>query len=123
MKRIFLTYTKKNTNTGEVYSGRASGTNTARNILLKRDSSHHKNKDNFGNAKIDKVATDGNAIRGREQLLIEKYGGAKSNGGSSGNQNNGISYRNKQKKIYIQAAIKLFGTIVLVILVYIFASL
>ena len=123
MKRIFLTYTKKNRDTGEVYSGRASGTDSARNILSKRDSSHHKNKDNFEDARIDKVATDGDAIRGREQLLIENYGGSKSSGGTSGNQNNGISPRNKQKKIYIQAAIKLFGTIILVIFVYILASL
>ncbi|MGG4154295.1 hypothetical protein [Peribacillus muralis] len=49
------------------------------------------NKAGFGKARFDKSSKNKDAIRGREQLLIEKYGGAQSKGGTSGNKINGIS--------------------------------
>ena len=45
----------------------------------------------FGPAEVDKASTNKDAIRGREQQLIEKNGGAKSQGGTSGNAINGVS--------------------------------
>lgn len=116
LKKIYLTYIKKNNEVGEVYSGMASGnwdgsSEGLGKVLERRDSSHHKNEDNFGPAILDEFSDDKDAIRGREQMLIEHYGYAKSEGGSSGNQINGISPRNKKKNLYISAAIKLFGTI------------
>ncbi|MBK9502130.1 MAG: hypothetical protein IPO06_22685 [Leptospiraceae bacterium] len=87
-KRLFVTYTKENEKTGEIYSGRASGIiseedingTSARDILAKRDSSHHKNKDGFQRADIDVYSVDSDATRGRKQMLIDYNGGAKSEG-------------------------------------------
>jgi hypothetical protein len=116
LKKIYLTYIKKNNEADEVYSGMASGNWDGKSeglskVLEKRDSSHHKNADNFGPAILDQFSEDKDAIRGREQMLIEHYGYAKSENGTSGNQINGISPRNKKKNLYLSAAIKLFGTI------------
>ena len=41
--------------------------------------------------------------------MIEKNGGAKSQGGTSGNSINGISDKNKNKQKYINSANKEFG--------------
>ena len=48
-------------------------------------------------------------IRGREQQMIDKYGGAKSQGGKSGNRNNSISEKNPKRDQYICKAINQFG--------------
>ncbi|TQF67822.1 hypothetical protein [Pseudoalteromonas luteoviolacea] len=53
---------------------------------------------------MDKSSSNQDAIRGREQLQIEAYGGAKSQGGTSGNTINGISDKNPKKDDYIKAA-------------------
>ena len=116
-KRLFVTYTKSNSDTGEIYSGLVSGEmdeslsqdEMGQKILNKRDSSHHKNKEGFLPPQIDKVSTDYDAIRGREQNLIDLNGGAKSQGGISGNEINSISHRNKKRSKYLEAAVKLFG--------------
>ncbi|MGE6720616.1 hypothetical protein ACQKGD_25170 [Peribacillus frigoritolerans] len=62
------------------------------------------NKEGYGPALLDKSFKNRNAIRGREQLLIEEHGGAKSKKGTSGNKINGISDHNKKRKTYIKAA-------------------
>lgn len=116
-KRLHITYTKENLITGEVYSGRASGLvsdedlneGVARSILSKRDSSQHKNEDGFDRAQIDLYSQNSDAIRGREQELIEHFGGAKSEGGKSGNFLNSISRRNEKREQYLNAAKKIFG--------------
>ncbi len=69
------------------------------------------NEKGFLPAQLDKTSTDYNAIRGREQMLIDANGGAKSVGGTSGNAINGIGPNNKKKGIYINAAMELFGEI------------
>jgi hypothetical protein len=93
--------------------GTVSGENingmSARDILAKRDSSHHKNKDGFQRADIDVYSVDADATRGREQMLIDYNGGAKSEGGISGNSINGISQRNEKREQYLEAALKIFG--------------
>ncbi len=108
LKKLYITYTKTNKKTGKTYSGRTSGTGSADDILKKRDGSHHKNADGYGKAKIDKVSGNKDAIRGREQQLIDANGGAVSQGGTSGNAINGIADTNKKKGIYIKAAKKEF---------------
>jgi hypothetical protein len=125
-KKIYLTYTKENEDTGEVYSGRASGSimnqkefmEKLRKILDKRDSSHHKNQEGYQEALLDKYSTDKDAVRGREQMLIEYYGGAQSEGGISGNKINSISPRNKNITKYLKAAIKIFGTAIILFLAF-----
>ncbi|MBK7056445.1 MAG: hypothetical protein IPQ05_15530 [Leptospiraceae bacterium] len=125
-KRLFVTYTKENEKTGEIYSGRASGIiseedingTSARDILAKRDSSHHKNKDGFQRADIDVYSVDSDATRGREQMLIDYNGGAKSEGGFSGNDINGISHKNKKREQYLEAALKIFGGLGILFLLF-----
>ena len=76
------TYTKTNPSTGQVYSGRTSGTGTPAQKVARRDAGHHKTADGFGPARLDKSSSNAAAIRGREQQLLEAaHGGAKSRGG------------------------------------------
>lgn len=63
----------------------------------------------FEEAVLDMTSTNKDAIRGREQQLIEIHGGAKSTGGTSGNAINGISPNNPNKDKYINASIEEFG--------------
>ena len=53
--------------------------------------------------------SDPASIRGREQAIIEKNGGAQKSGGTSGNKINGISPRNRKGETYRAAAKKEFG--------------
>lgn len=115
--KLFLTYFKRNNLTGEVYAGRASGKYTgderrdAAQIMKKRDSSHLMNNKGYNAGEIEETSANGDAIRGREQMLIEKL----RKDGISGNERNGISPRNKKRNKYLQAALKLFGTISVVL--------
>lgn len=107
--RTYQTYTKRNPITGEIYSGRASGFGTPQENIAKRDAGHHMNDKGFGRAELDKTSSNENAIRGREQMNIDRNGGAKSQGGTSGNRINGISSRNKNRQKYLDAARDEFG--------------
>jgi RHS repeat-associated protein len=108
-QKTFQTYTKENPLTGEVYSGRTSGRATPEENVATRDANHHMNDQGFASANLDKSSTNPNAIRGREQQLIEKNGGAKSQGGTSGNKINGISPKNPNSEQYRQSATKEFS--------------
>lgn len=110
-RKTYQTYTKTNAKTGEVYSGRTSGTGTPLQNVARRDRGHQKNSEGFGEAGLDKSSSKPNAIRGREQQLIEYHGGARSQGGRSGNHLNGISGRNRRGKRYLAAASEEFGTL------------
>jgi hypothetical protein len=66
---------------------------------------------NVGPAKVDKSSADYNAIRGREQMLIDAHGHAKSVGGTSGNAINGIGPNNKNKSKYLKAAKDALGEV------------
>ncbi len=66
--KTYQTYTKYNPTTGEIYSGRTSGTGTAFENVRKRDINHHMNGQGFGPATLDKSSSNYNAIRGREQM-------------------------------------------------------
>jgi uncharacterized protein RhaS with RHS repeats len=116
--RVYVTYTKKNDSTGEVYSGRSSMT-VPRGMLMTRElgqrivdcreCGHHMNLKGFGPARLDRMTTSYDAIRGREQHLINYFGGAKNMGGSSGNQANGIWVMNPNRPIYLDASNAVFG--------------
>jgi hypothetical protein len=105
--KTFQTYTKTNVETGEVYSGRTSGTGTPAENVAARDAGHAMTKEGYGPAQLDKSSSNAGAIRGREQQLIEANGGAKSTGGTSGNSINGVSPRNPNAQAYKDAANKL----------------
>jgi hypothetical protein len=67
------------------------------------------NEKGFCPAEVDKASTNKDAIRGRAQQLIEKNGGAKSQGGTSGNAINGVSKTNGKRFDYKNAACAVFG--------------
>ena len=108
--KTYQTYTKMNPKTGEVYSGRTSGKLSPEINVSKRDQNHHMNEKGFGPAILDKSSSNPNAIRGREQFLIDKHGGSKSTGGTSGNSINGISPFNPKKTFYQEEMHKIFKT-------------
>ena len=107
-EKTFQTYTKEHPTEG-TYSGRTSGTGTREENVAARDDNHHMNDKGYGPAQLDKSSSNSDAIRGREQQLIDANGGAKSTNGTSGNAINGISTKNPKKKQYIDAANKEFG--------------
>ena len=100
VKKTYQTYTKTNPTTGEVYSGRTSGTGDPEKNIKRRDVNHAKNKEGFMPAELDMSSDNPDAIRYREQYLIELHGGAKSTGGTSGNAINGISPKNTKYNQY-----------------------
>ena len=106
--KTYETYTKDGPN-GEVYSGRTSGDGTPEQNVASRDKRHHMNDKDFGPAKLDQSSTNKDAIRGREQQLIDQHGGAQSQGGTSGNAINGVGPNNKKADIYRRAAENEFG--------------
>jgi hypothetical protein len=62
----------------------------------------------FGKADLDKSSSNPDAIRGREQQLIDANGGAQSTGGTSGNAINGVGPNNPNATKYEAAANKEF---------------
>ncbi len=96
--RTFATYTLTNPASGQVYVGRCSGFGDIENIVIRRMRSHKYYKRGFTIIQIDK-AIQGvgakNAIRGREQQLIDYYGG--------------INNSNVANKIRAVAKINVFG--------------
>jgi RHS repeat-associated protein len=111
LQKTYQTYTKANPATGHVYTGRTSGCKSPTKNIAERDSSHHMNALGYDSAVLDQSSDKAAAIRGREQMLIDAYGGAQSMGGSSGNAINGISPRNPKLKRYMEAAKSEFGSL------------
>ncbi len=108
--KTYQTYTKTNPESGKTYSGRTSGTGTPEQNVEARDQNHHMNEEGYSPAQLDKSSSSPEAIRGREQQLIEASGGAQSQGGTSGNAINGISPRNPNAQTYRDAASSEWGT-------------
>jgi hypothetical protein len=114
----YVTYTKTNATTGEVYVGRTSGYGTPQQIVNARDVNHHMNSLGYGPA-VPSTSAPATlpggyatraldpsywAIRGSEQLQIEAYRKL----GISGNSYNGISPSNPNLGKYIKEALKKF---------------
>ena len=109
-QRTYQTYTKANPATGEVYAGRTSGFGTPKQNVLARDASHHKTDEGFRVAILDRSSSNPDAIRGREQQLIDLNGGAQRSGGTSGNAINAIALDNPKRDRYLDAATQEFGS-------------
>jgi RHS repeat-associated protein len=108
----FITYTRTDPATGQVYSGRTSGIGDPQSIVNARAAGHPSRLGGFGPAVVDQWAYGAQgylAIRGREQQLIDTHGGARSDGGTSANLIRGVGKRNPAAKIYDNAANALFG--------------
>lgn len=103
--RSYQTYTKTHPTTGEVYTGRTSGYGTPLENIARRDRNHHRNDEGFGPAVLDKSSCNPDAIRGREQQMIEKH----RNQGNAADQINGVGPTNKNRTRYLDAGRKAFG--------------
>lgn len=114
---MYATYTMVNTVDGRVYSGRTSITvpettpdrTAGIEAVRRREANHHVN--GYGPAQLDVATKDKMAIRGREQQLIDYFGGAKSMGGTSGNAINGIWDYNPMRDLYMYQANFHWGTL------------
>ena len=118
---IYIIYLKWNFDRTKVYVGRTSGqvsqmsVSEIGKVLRKRDSNHAMNDTNFLPAEIRHVSTNADAVRGQEQVLIEKYKKLE----ISANKINGISPRNPKKWIYLSAALETFGECLALFLTFI----
>ncbi len=112
LKRTHLTYVLVNPITGQVYIGRTSGFGEPAKILKRRMYGHRYIKKGFINPMIDKAIQGLNAyasIRGREQQLIDYYGGI---GHSEvANRSRGVSKTNKRRYRYQRFSDKYFGNL------------
>lgn len=111
-KKSYQTYTRYNPKTGQCYSGRTSGYDDPETNVRNRSYGQALlNEEGFLPGVLDKSSDSYNAIRGREQQMIEINGGAQSSGGFSRNKINGISSLNPAGPLlYIPAATSEFGT-------------
>jgi RHS repeat-associated protein len=125
----YVTYTKLNTRTGRIYVGRARGTTnqSPQAIVAGRDRTHHIRGSGWGAAVLDRYA-DGTlplpdrwedpayqAIRGREQQIIDSQGGSIWEHGlrntHSGNFIRGVRRDHPYGKTFHAAASARFGEI------------
>ncbi|WP_213881929.1 RHS repeat-associated core domain-containing protein, partial [Pseudomonas sp. dw_358] len=108
----YATYTRTNPGTGQVYCGRTSGYGTPEDLVRTRGmQQNHLNAEGFFPPVLDRFTNDYQAIRGREQQLIDFYGGAQSVGGSARNLINGVSDFNPRGILYDSAAKSSFGAL------------
>jgi RHS repeat-associated protein len=107
--KTYQTYTKTHPETGEVYVGRTSGTSSPAANVAARDRAHHRNTEGYGPAALDKSSPKPDAIKGREQQLIDHYGGAQSQGVTAGNKINAVSPANPRRSDYHNSSIEEFG--------------
>jgi hypothetical protein len=109
-KKTYQTYTRYNPKTGGCYSGRTSGYGSPQeNIIARAAGQPLLNAEGFLPPILDRTTDSYASVRGREQLMIDLNGGAKSSGGTSRNVINGISPMNPLRSIYIGNAIADFG--------------
>jgi hypothetical protein len=110
-QRTFVTYTMRNS-AGQIYIGRTSGYGDPYSIMAARAAGHHMKALGYGVPILDRAVQGYQgypAIRGREQQLIDYYGGV----GSSrvGNRIRGVSQFNPAYPIYHEASNLYFGQI------------
>jgi RHS repeat-associated protein len=120
--KTYQTYTRTHQGSGQVYGGKASGTGTPEENVEKRHRGGRRtgplvrqdihvilDKAGFDPPVVDKSSPNEAAIRGREQQLCDKFGGARSEGGTSANPTRPIGPRNPNGPRYLRAATRLFG--------------
>ncbi len=111
-ERIFVTYTLQN-QAGAVYVGRTSGYGLPTDIMMTRYAGHtFRRLQGYSNPTLDQSAVGEAgylAIRGREQQLIDHYGGIGSP--SVGNYIRGVARSNPFGRVYQNAADAEFGNL------------
>lgn len=111
--RTYVTYILRNPATGQLYIGRTSGFGEVERIVRKRLYNHDYYKDGFTEIEVDRAAQrkkGRRAIRGREQQLIDYYGGIEHP--TIANKVMAVSKFNPRQNIYYSAAEELFGTLI-----------
>ncbi|WP_165909723.1 RHS repeat-associated core domain-containing protein [Variovorax guangxiensis] len=110
-EKTYQTYTRYNPLTGQCYTGRTSGYGTPEENVKNRGYGQPLlNAEGFLPGVVDRSSTSYNAIRGREQQVMDLNGGAQSSGGDSRNKINGISPANVAGPLlYIPSANREFG--------------
>ncbi len=109
-QKIYVTYVMTNPKTSQVYVGRTSGIGDPLKIALRRYYSHtFRRLQGYTNLMIDKWSNSKDAIRGREQQLIDFYGGIGSK--KVGNYIRGVARWNPRGRIYYDSSNKEFGKI------------
>ena len=109
---LYVTYTRTNPQTGQVYSGRTSGYGDPETLVLRRGSQQGTlNAEGFLPPVVDQATTNSLAQRGREQQLIDFNGGARSVGGITRNMINGVADFNPQRPFYMDATRRTFGNL------------
>jgi hypothetical protein len=110
-RRTWQTYTRYNPKNKQCYSGRTSGYADAWTNVINRGAQEWMlTAEGFLPPELDRSSTSYDAIRGREQQLIEINGGAASDGGVSRNVWNGIyPWPRWLKQYYLDEAIAAFG--------------
>ena len=109
-ERCYVTYIM--TNGEQIYVGRTSGYGTPEQLVARRYASHHMKSKGFVRPLVDKWAMGdegGRAIRGREQQLIDKYGGI--GHPKVANSIRGVSRYNPNGYAYHHASDTAFGNI------------
>ena len=110
--QVYVTYERTNPSTGQVYSGRTRGyADEPIDTILNRRSAGQPllNSEGFNKPVVDAVSTNFDAIRGREQQLIDLNGGAQSVGGTARNMINGVADFNLFRGYYINQSLSEFG--------------
>ena len=111
-QRVYVTYILTHPS-GKVYIGRSSGFGSPYKVMMRRYYGHHMRSKGYINPILDRAAQGFigySAIRGREQQLIDSYGGVGSL--SIGNRIRGVSkYRLVTGRIYHQTSNVYFGNI------------
>ena len=70
----YVTYTRVNPRTGQVYAGRTGGYGTPEELVYRRSLGQpHLKAEGFRSPTVDRWSTNRSAIRGREQQLIDFY--------------------------------------------------
>ena len=111
-QKLHITYTRTDPLTGQVYVGRTSGYGDPTRIVQRRATTHPARLDAFGPPVIDQVQIGAGgyyAIRGREQQLIDSYGGV--GGPNVANVIRGVAKLNPQGRLYHAAANAAFGEV------------
>ena len=108
----YATYTRTHPVTGQVYCGRTHGIGDSNYLVHRRGlQQKHLNAEGFSPPVLDKYSTSPQAIRGREQQLIDFHGGAQSVGGTARNKINGVSAWNPNGPYYNWASTAEFGAL------------
>lgn len=109
-QRTYVTYTLTNPTTGQIYVGRTSGFGDPYSIMMARYSTHHMKALGFTTPMLDRAVQGAQgypAVRGREQQMIDFYGGVGST--NVGNAIRGVSKYNPLGPIYHGASNMFFG--------------